>query len=152
MKRLLPITLFLLFINLGFVNRAQAQKLEWINPDGLSKSPNYTQVVKAGKLLFIAGQTGVAADGKVAGPGMKEQVEQVLNNLATALKSQGTDMAHVAKTNTYVTSIDEFLAPEIQALRRQRFGGHVPTSTLVQVVRLADPAFKVEIEAIAVLP
>ena len=147
MKRLLPITLLFPFINL-----AQAQKLEWINPEGLSKNPNYTQVVKAGKLLFIAGQTGATADGKVVGPGMKEQVEQVLSNLATALKSQGTDMAHVAKTNTYVTSIDEFLAPEIQAIRRQRFGGHVPTSTLVQVVRLADPAFKVEIEAIAVLP
>jgi 2-iminobutanoate/2-iminopropanoate deaminase len=144
--------LSLLFINLAFVSRARAQKLERINPDGLSKSPNYTQIVKSGKLVFIAGQTGTTADGKVAGPTMKEQLDQVLKNLETALKSQGTDMAHIAKTNTYVTSMEEFMAPEIQAMRRERFGGQLPTSTLVQVVRLADPAFKVEIEAIAMLP
>jgi enamine deaminase RidA (YjgF/YER057c/UK114 family) len=65
-----------------------AQKLERNNPQGLSKPQpgTYTHVVKSGKLLFIAGQTGVHADGKVVGPGMKEQVEQVMANLTAALK------------------------------------------------------------------
>jgi hypothetical protein len=36
----------------------QAQKLEKINPPGLSQRQTYTQVVKAVKLLFIAGQVG----------------------------------------------------------------------------------------------
>ena len=147
MKRLLPTILFLLG-----AGRAQAQKPEWINPDGLSKSPGYTQVIKAGKLVFIAGQTGVMADGKVAGPGMKEQYEQVLNNLATALKAQGLDFSHVAMTTTFVTNIEEFRTPEVQAVRPKRFGNRPPTSTLVQVVRLADPAYKVEVQAIAVQP
>ena len=147
MKRVLTTILFLLG-----VTRAQAQKPEWINPDGLSKNPGYTQVIKAGKLVFIAGQTGVMADGKVAGPGMKEQYEQVLNNLATALKSQGLDFSHVAMTTTFVTNIEEFRTPEVQAVRPKRFGNRPPTSTLVQVVRLADPAYKVEVQAIAVMP
>ena len=147
MKRVLTTILFLLG-----VTRAQAQKPEWINPDGLSKNPGYTQVIKAGKLVFIAGQTGVMSDGKVAGPGMKEQYEQVLNNLATALKSQGLDFSHVAMTTTFVTNIEEFRTPEVQAVRPKRFGNRPPTSTLVQVVRLADPAYKVEVQAIAVLP
>jgi len=132
--------------------RAQAQKLERINPDGLTKSPGYSQVVKAGKLVFIAGQTGVTADGKIVGPGMKEQYEQVLANLATALKSQGLDMSHVAMTTTFVTNIEEFRTPEVQALRPKHFGSSPPTSTLVQVVRLANPAYKVEVDAIAVMP
>jgi len=147
MKKL-SLTILFLFS----VQRVQAQKLEWNNPAGLGKNPAFTQVVKAGKLLFIAGQTGSTADGKAVGPGMKEQYNQAVNNLLTALKSQGADLSNIAKTTTYVTNMEEFRAPEMAAFRVQRFGSHPPANTLVQVVRLADPAYRVEIEAIAVLP
>src|SRR4029077_3252326 len=92
---------------------AAAQKPEHINPAGLSKPApgTYTHIVKVGKVLYIAGQTGVNAEGKVVGSGMKEQVEQVFSNLLTALKSQGADFSNVTKTTTYVTSIPEFRAP-----------------------------------------
>ena len=70
---------------------------------GLSKPApgRYTQVVKAGKLLFIAGQTATNAEGKVVGSGMNEQMEQVFANLVTALKSQGADLSHVTKMTTF---------------------------------------------------
>src|SRR5437588_4362079 len=92
---------FLLLILLTAASAA-AQKLEKINPTGLSKPApgTYTHIVRSGKLLFIAGQTGTNAEGKAVGPGMKEQVEQVFANLATALKSQGADFSHVVKTTT----------------------------------------------------
>ena len=130
------------------------QKLEKTNPPALSK-PNpgtYTHVVKAGKLLFIAGQTGVDAAGTVVGPGMKEQLEQVMINLLAALKSEGADFSHVAKTTTFVTSVTEFRNPEVAAVRARYLGANPPANTLVQIQQLADPAYKVEIEAIAVLP
>ena len=131
-----------------------AQNLEKSNPPGLSKPApgTYTHVVKAGKLLFIAGQTGTNTDGKVVGPGMKEQLEQVMTNLLTALKAHGADFSHVAKTTTYVTSVSEFRSPEIAAVRAKYVGTSPPANTLVQIQQLADPAMKVEIEAIAVLP
>lgn len=131
-----------------------AQKLERSNPQGLSKPQpgTYTHVVKSGKLVFIAGQTGVDANGKVVGAGMKEQLEQVMANLAAALKSQGADFSHVAKTTTFVTSVSEFRAPDVAAVRAKYVGANAPANTLVQVQQLADPAYKVEIEAIAVLP
>ena len=125
--------------------------MEKSNPEGLSKPTTYTHVVKAGKLLFIAGQTGANAEGKIPA-GMKEQLEQVMMNLATALKSQGADFSHVAKMTTFVTSISEFRAPEIAAVRAKYLGASPPANTLVQIQQLADPAYKVEIEAIAVLP
>src|SRR5215831_12383585 len=108
-----------LFIVILTVVPATAQKLERINPPGLSKPApgTYTHIVKVGKTLYIAGQTGVKADGKVVGPGMKEQVEQVFANLLTALKSQGADFTNVTKTTTFVTSIPEFRAPEVAAVR-----------------------------------
>ena len=131
---------------------AHAQKLERINPDGLSTPQTYTHIVKAGTLLFISGQVGATSDGTVVGPGMAEQLEQVLKNLQTALASQGATFAHVAKITIFTTSIAEFRAPEAAATRAKYFGEFKPASTLVQIEQLANPAYKVEIEAIAVLP
>jgi len=144
---------FVSLLLLGSVATA-AQNLEKDNPPTLSKpSPGtYTHVVKAGRLVFIAGQTGVDATGKVVGPGMKEQLEQVMINLLAALKSQGADFNHVTKTTTFVTSISEFRNPEVAAVRAKYVGANPPANTLVQIQQLADPAYKVEIEAIAVLP
>ena len=147
-------TMKLLMLVLVTVTPAAAQKLEKANPAGLSKPApgTYTQVIRAGKLLFIAGQTATNAEGKVVGPGMKEQVEQVFANLVTALKSQGADLSHVTKMTTFVTSISEFRAPDVAAVRAKYVGSNPPANTLVQIQQLADPAYKVEIEAIAVLP
>ena len=147
-------TVKLLLLVLVTVTPAAAQKLEKANPAGLSKPApgTYTHVIRAGKLLFIAGQTATNGEGKVVGSGMKEQVEQVFANLVTALKSQGADLSHVTKMTTFVTSISEFRAPDVAAVRAKYVGSNPPANTLVQIQQLADPAYKVEIEAIAVLP
>ena len=129
-----------------------AQGLQRINPPGLSTPTTYSHIVRDGKTLYIAGQVGADAQGKVVGTGMVEQLEQVLKNLQTALKSQGADFSHVAKINIYVTDVEAFRAPEAAKVRAKYFGANRPASTLVGVTRLASPEYKVEIEAIAVLP
>jgi enamine deaminase RidA (YjgF/YER057c/UK114 family) len=131
---------------------AGAQSLQRINPPGLSTPTTYSHIVRAGKTLYIAGQVGADATGKVAGSGMVEQLEQVLKNLQTALKSQGADFSHIARITIYTTDVDAFRAPDAAAVRARYFGTHLPASTLVGVARLASPDFKVEIEATAVLP
>jgi enamine deaminase RidA (YjgF/YER057c/UK114 family) len=134
------------------VTQASAQSLQFTNPPGLSTPTTYSHVVRAGKTLYIAGQVAADAQGKVVGPAMTDQVRQVLANLKTALASQGAAVEHIAKINIYVTDMDAFRAPEAAKIRADFFGAHKPASTLVQVVRLASPDYKVEIEAIAVLP
>jgi 2-iminobutanoate/2-iminopropanoate deaminase len=128
------------------------QRLERINPPGLSTPQTYSHVVKAGTLVFIAGQVGSGADGKIAGAGMKEQTEQALKNLQAALASQRLDFSHVAKITIYTTSISEFRAPEVAQIRAKFFGENRPASTLVQISQLASPEYKIEIEAMAVAP
>ena len=103
-------------------------------------------------MLFIAGQTPINASGQVIGSTMKDQLEQVMANLLVALKSQGADFSHVTKTTTFVTSVSEFRTPEVAAVRTKYVGMNPPANTLVQIQQLADPAYKVEIEAIAILP
>ena len=79
---------------------------------------------------------------------MAEQLDRVLTNLGLALKSQGADFSHIAKITTiYTASIAEFREA---AKVREEFGANRPASALVQISQLANPAFKVEIEAIAV--
>jgi reactive intermediate/imine deaminase len=136
----------------GTIGLMAGQRLERINPQGVSSPQTYSHIVKAGKMLFIAGQVGATADGKVAGAGMKEQTEQVLRNLQTVLKSQGLDFSHVAKINIFTTSIAEFRAQDVAEVRARYFGQNRPASTLVQISALATPDYKIEIEAIAVAP
>ncbi len=57
----------------------------------------------------------------------------------------------MAKITVFVTSVDEFRAPEAREVRERHFGAHKPASTLVQISQLASPEYKVEIEAIAAL-
>ena len=58
-------------------------------------------------------------------------------------------MADIVKTNTYVTDYQKFAKhPD---MRMRYFGPATPTSTTVQISRLADPDAMVEIEAIAVI-
>ena len=136
----------------GGIGLVAGQRLERVNPPGVSTPQTYSHIVKAGKMIFIAGQVGATAEGKVAGPGMKEQTEQVLKNLQTVLKSQGLDFSHVAKINIFTTSITEFRAPDVAEVRARYFGQNRPASTLVQISALASPDYKIEIEAIAVAP
>ena len=134
------------------VTGAAAQAIQRINPPGLSTPTTYSHIVKVGGILYIAGQVGADAEGKVVGPGMVAQLEQVLKNLQTALKSQGADFSHVVKINIYTTDVDAFRAPDAAAVRAKYFGANRPASTLVGVTRLASPDYKVEIEATAHLP
>jgi enamine deaminase RidA (YjgF/YER057c/UK114 family) len=129
--------------------------LHFSNPPGLSSPPTYSHVVEVDgphRTVYIAGQTGADAAGKVA-QGFRAQAVQVMENLKTALASVGAGFEHVVKINNYLTDIDAN-APEFREVRAAYFTNKtaLPASTLVQVARLANPAFLLEVEAIAILP
>ena len=64
-----------------------------------------------------------------------------------ALEAAGATLNDLVRTNTYVTDIDEYFKhPD---LRMQYLSHAMPTSTTVEVRRLASPDFLVEIDAIA---
>lgn len=129
---------------------ARGQEIQRINPVGMTQPTAYNHVVRAGNLLFIAGQVAVDVYGRLVGAGdMEAQLRQVLQNLRTVLASQGADFANVVKINVFTVDADAVIAAS--AVRQEFFGGNPPASTLVQIERLARPEFLVEIEAIAVL-
>jgi len=132
-----------------------ANPLRYSNPDGMTKPTVYSQVVEVNgphRIIFIAGQTGVDSNGKAA-QGFRAQAMQVFENIKTALNSVGGDFEHVVKITTYLTDIEQN-ADAYREVRASFFANKVtlPASTLLQITRLANPSYLIEVEAMAVLP
>lgn len=106
--------------------------------------------VEGKRLICVSGQLAWDKDGNAVGVGdMRAQFRQVGENIKTALEAAGASLEDIVKTNTYVTDMDEFF--KCVDIRQEYFGPGWPTSTTVEVSRLAHPDMVIEIEAIAVI-
>lgn len=111
---------------------------------------SHVVAVRGGRTIYVSGQLARDGDGNIVGAGdMAAQIEQVGRNLAACLAAAGATLDDLVKTTTYVTDIDLFFKfPEVRA----RFlGPALPTSTTIEVRRLAHPDLLVEIDAVAVV-
>jgi reactive intermediate/imine deaminase len=106
-----------------------------------------SQGIKFGNLLFISGQAGAGADGKIVEGGFRAQGEQAFANLRRALEAAGSSLNDVIKVTIFVTDISDF--KEVVELRRQFFSEPYPADTIAEVKALYDPQVMIEIEAIA---
>ena len=114
---------------------------------------NYSQVIEAtgGKLVFIAGQTSVDAQGTLVGKGdIEAQTLQVMENLKIGVEAAGGTLRDIVKINIFTTDLLNF-RQQTSDIRNEYFSSDYPTSTLVEISKLADPDLLVEIEAIAVI-
>lgn len=108
----------------------------------------YSQTVKAGSLVFAAGQipldpaTGAMPDGIAA------QTDLVLRNVRAVLEAAGASLATVVKTTVFLQNLDDFGA--MNAVYATFFPEAPPARACVEVARLPKGAL-VEIEAVAAL-
>ena len=153
-RRLLATTL------IGLVSMVAANvfaaEVERINPASLYKHPAYTRIITArgGKIIFMAGQTPSDINYKCVHPGdYKAQYIAVMDGLKTGLEAAGATFDNVVHRRAYVLDMDKYLAvtrdPEMAGRYWNR--DKLPASTLVQVGRLSDPCFLIEIEIVAVV-
>ena len=104
-----------------------------------------------GRVLHISGHVSQDADGHTVGQGdMAAQTRQGLENIQQVLKSVGGTMADIVKVTVFVTDVGS--VDQIHQVRAEFFTRPYPASTLVQVARLIDPEWLIEIEAVAVIP
>jgi reactive intermediate/imine deaminase len=140
---------------IGGVGLAAAQAgaaIERINPSGLSTPTGYSHVVsvRGGRTIYIAGQVALDPQGRIVGAGdLAAQTRQVFANLAIALKAAGATFDNVVKTNYYLRDATQVAI--VREVRAKYFTKELPASTLVEVPRLAQPDFLIEIEVIAVV-
>jgi 2-iminobutanoate/2-iminopropanoate deaminase/2-aminomuconate deaminase len=116
------------------------------------------RVASGGDLLFIAGATALPLqhdhphrhDELDPPDDAAEQTRLVMENLTRCLETAGASWADVVRTDMFLTNMDDQDA--IGEVMARYLGGHIHTSTMVEVSRLVDPRLKVEISAIAVIP
>lgn len=126
------------------------ERVDFENPTGVHEPLglySHTVSVPAGtQLLFLSGQLGVRPDG-TAGATISEQAEQVFENILALLKTHGLGAASIVKLTTFIVAGQD--GGEVRKARLKHLGSHRPASTAVYVSQLVDPAWYVEIDAIA---
>lgn len=96
------------------------------------------------RLLVISGQVGIREDGTVPEDPL-EQIDVAFENIFHNLRAADMDVKDLIKITYY-------LVGEIDTIKRRelihsKLQGHKPCSTLLYVVGLASPLYKVEIDA-----
>lgn len=109
----------------------------------------FSRAVVAGDRVHVAGTAPLPRDGSGPPEGAYEQAVLCLELVADALARAGTSLEQVVRTRLYVTSPAHW--PDVSRAHGEIFGEIRPAATCV-VAQLLDPAWKVEIEAEAVLP
>jgi len=110
----------------------------------------YSRAVAAGDHVWVSGCTSVV-DGELVHAGdMEGQTRQTIRNVAAALAEVGVSLHDVVRTRIFVTDISRW--EEVARAHGEAFGDIRPATTMVEVVRLIDPAMLVEVEAVAYRP
>ena len=129
---------------------------EIIQPAGLARPSGYSYgvVTDGGRLLHLAGQTGMDASGRIVHPGdIVAQFGLALENLKLVVAAAGGEMSAIVKFTIFVTDKVAYRdnLERVGVRYRSVMGNHYPAMTLVEVKSLFDDAALVEIEGVAVL-
>ena len=119
------------------------------NPPSVHTAPTYNHGVEVppnARWLYISGQIGIGADGKMK-DGIEAQTQQVWENIKAVLAAAGMGLENLVKIMTFLT--DENDIDGFRKVRSQQLAGNKPASTLVVIKRLAMPGLLVEVEAVA---
>lgn len=130
------------------LERTPINPVTWSLPMGF----NQAEVVSGHtKTVYISGQTAMDDEGKPVHEGdMAGQLGAAVDNLENVLKAAGLTFANLVRLNVYTTDIDA-LFPHYGALAGRLGAAQVaPTTTMLQVTRLAIPGQLVELEGTAV--
>lgn len=122
-----------------------------INPEGLHRNPAFSQAVvveQPAKTIYVGGQNGVDADGKIVGSTVGEQASQALRNLATILESEGASLANIVSWSIAVVD-GHALGEGFAAFQQAWDPADPPPAITVHVVAGLGPSFLVEIDAVA---
>ena len=133
----------------GLTLGAEAQNKVVSTPNAPEAIGPYSQAIRAGNTLFLAGQIPIDPKTKELKKDatIEEQTKLVLDNLKAVLEADGMTMANVVSTTVYMKDLNEFA--KMNAVYGTYFTSAPPARATVEVARLPRDV-KVEIGAIAV--
>ena len=104
------------------------------------------EVPAGARTLYVSGQRGVARDGSVP-EDFADQAHQAFRNVLAILNAAGMGSLDLVRINTYLTGSSDIA--RYREIRDNHLGPHEAASTMIVVAALAQPKFKIEIEAVA---
>jgi 2-iminobutanoate/2-iminopropanoate deaminase len=110
----------------------------------------YSQCVRSGRMVFLAGQCGLGDDHEIVSPDFEAQARRALERMDLAVRAAGGTRADIVTMTVFIT--DTRQGRLFTGLRREFFGDQFPASALVGVSSLMPVGALIEIQAIAVLP
>ena len=103
----------------------------------------YSQAIRVGDLLFLAGQGPFDSEGQHVGGSVADQTRQALRNLDAVARAAGGSLAQAVRLGVYLSSLEHFA--EMNSAYGEFFEEPLPARTTIQ----SDfPAFDVEIDAV----
>jgi 2-iminobutanoate/2-iminopropanoate deaminase len=106
----------------------------------------YSQAIRAGDLLFVAGQIALDPAGQMVGGDVAVQARRVLDNIGAILHTAGLSFADVVSTTVYLADMNDL--PVMNDVYASYFSEPYPARATVQVARLPRDV-RIEIEATA---
>jgi enamine deaminase RidA (YjgF/YER057c/UK114 family) len=110
----------------------------------------FSRAVRAGNFVSVAGTAPIGPDRKTVGVGdPAAQARRCLEIIQVALEEAGASLEDVIRTRVYLTRVEDWEA--VGLVHGEFFGNIRPASTMLQVARLIEPDWLVEIEADALI-
>ena len=110
----------------------------------------YSQAIQAGDFLFLSGQIPIdPKTGELIKGDIRQQTQQVLENMKGILESQKLGMEDVIKTTIFLKDMGNF--SQVNEVYATYFATSPPARSTVEVARLPRDV-DIEIEAIALIP
>ena len=126
------------------------------NPEELAPARGFSHAVIAasGRTVYLGGQTAHGPDGVLHGVTIVDQFDRAAANVVSALGAAGARPEDLVSLQIFVTDADEYRASlePIGRSWRERLGRRYPAMALFEVASLFDPAAKVELVGVAVIP
>jgi 2-iminobutanoate/2-iminopropanoate deaminase len=137
--------LFILLVAIAATACAPRRTLEFM-PDPNPPVGPFSRAVRVGDLLFLAGQIGTDASGRLVPGGIQAETRQTLENIRAELRRNGLGMDRVAKCTVFLADMSEW--SRMNEVYATFFPGPKPARSAAGSNGLALGA-RVEIECIA---
>ena len=128
-------------------------KKELVNvkvPEKVSKIGPFSQVIRAGPLVFLAGQAPLdQKTGEVVHGTIQEETRATFENIKRNLEAAGTSLDNLVRLTIFLADFKDYEG--MNEIRKQYVGKVPPVSSAIQVAYMYQ-GIKVEIEATAVIP